>query len=277
MGALLMKYREINLVIFFILIMAAPVFSQKAEGDETQTTVCLDCHDSDNINPELRSIPSEWKKSRHYQNNISCHDCHGGDPKDATMAMSQERGFRGKPEYSKVPDFCGRCHIGILKNYLESGHGKALKSEQSGPNCVNCHGSHGIQKAGINIINEERCSQCHTYDRAKAMKQALFDTEKKINDVEDGLIALKRAGVYTGDDDKALFNTQAVFRTLFHSVDVSLIKARTDEFRIKLEEIETRERDFFHELGFRKNFSAFLMFVFFGMAIVLKLLSKNRE
>ena len=101
------------------------------------------------------------------------------------MAMSPERGFAGKPQYSQVPEFCGKCHIGILKNYLESGHGRALKADQSGPNCVTCHGSHAIQKANIDIIDEQRCSQCHTYERAKAMKQALFPTEKKIRDVRD--------------------------------------------------------------------------------------------
>ena len=263
------------MVLSLILIMAAPALAQSAEEDEMRTTVCLDCHDADSMNPEFRSIPSAWRKSWHYQNNISCHDCHGGDSKDAAMAMSPERGFTGKPQYGQVPDFCGRCHIGILKNYLESGHGKALTSDRRGPNCVTCHGSHDIQKADINIINEERCSQCHTYDRAKAMKQALSVTEKKIKDAEDGLRALKRAGVYAENEDRALFNTQAAFRTLFHSVDVSLIKARTDEFVKKLEEIEAREEDIFHELGFRKNFSAFLMIVFLGMAAVLMLLSKT--
>jgi nitrate/TMAO reductase-like tetraheme cytochrome c subunit len=277
MGALFMKYRYLCLAISLILIMAAPDRAQTAEGDETRTTACVVCHDSDDMKPELRSIPSAWRKSWHYQNDISCHDCHGGDPQDAAMAMSPERGFAGKPQYGQVPDFCGRCHIGILKNYLESGHGKALRSARRGPNCVTCHGSHDIQKADITIIDEKRCSQCHTYERAKAIKQALSVTEKKMKDVEDGLRALKRAGVYTETEDKTLFNTQAAFRTLFHSVDVSLIKARTDEFVKKLEEIEARERDIFHELRFRKNFSAFLMVVFLGMAVVLILLSKTGE
>ena len=270
-----MRYRPLVMVISLILGMAAPAMAQAADEDDIRTTVCLDCHDSDAMKPELRSILPAWRKSWHYQNNISCHDCHGGDPKDATMAMAPERGFAGKPQYGEVPEFCGRCHIGILKNYLESGHGKALRSDMTGPNCVTCHGSHDIQKASITIIDEQRCSQCHTYDRAEAMKQALSVTEKKITDVEDGLRALKHAGVYTEEEDKALFNTQAAFRTLFHSVDVSLIRARTDEFIKKLEGIEAREKDIFRELGFRRKFSAFLMLVFLGMAVVLRLLSKT--
>jgi formate-dependent nitrite reductase cytochrome c552 subunit len=260
------------MLIFFV---PSAVYGQAAGGQ--QQTVCLDCHDSDIMKPEFKSIPSEWRKSRHFQNDVSCHNCHGGDPKDAAMAMSSERGFVGKPAYSQVPEFCGKCHIGILKNYLESGHGRALKATQSGPNCVTCHGSHGIQKADINIINEQRCSQCHTYERAKTMKQALFLTEKKIRDVEGGLKELKRAGVFTEDQDKTLFSTEAEFRTLFHSVDVALVKDRTDGFIKKLDVIDSQIKDFSRELLFRKNFSAFLMLVFLGIGLVFHMLSKTPE
>lgn len=264
------------LIITLMTLFITPLVSAQGIGGQEES-VCLGCHDSDLMRPELRSIPSEWKKSRHYQNNVSCHDCHGGDPKDAAMAMSPERGFVGKPSYAEVPEFCGKCHIGILKNYLESGHGKALKSTQNGPNCVTCHGSHGIQKADINIINEKRCSQCHTYERAKTMKQALFVTEKKIRDVEGGLKELKRSGVFTEDQEKTLFNTEAEFRILFHSVDVSLIKDRTDEFTKKLDQIRSQIKDFSHELLFRKNFAAFLILVFLGIGLVFLLLSKTPE
>ena len=271
-----MRPRTVLSVAFLCFFVSVPAFSQ-IKGDEGPASVCLDCHDSDMMKPELRSVPSEWRKSWHFSNGISCHDCHGGDPKDASMAMSPERGFAGKPQYGQVPDFCGKCHIGILKNYLESGHGKALKASGSGPNCVTCHGSHGILKADIDIINEKRCSQCHTFDRARTMKQALSVTEKKIKDVEGGLRMLKAAGVFTGEEEKTLFSTEAAFRTLFHSVDVGLIKERTDEFVKKLEQIESREKQIFHELEFRKKFSAFLMLVFLGIGIVLMLLLKDEK
>jgi len=261
-------------VLYFLL--SVPAFAQ-TKGDERLNSVCLDCHDSDMMKPELRAVPSEWKKSWHFQNGISCNDCHGGDPKDASMAMSPERGFVGKPQYGQVPEFCGKCHIGILKNYLESGHGKALKAGGSGPNCVTCHGSHGILKADIDIINEQRCSQCHTFDRAKAMKEALSVTEKKLKDVESGLRTLKAAGVFTGDEEKILFSTEAAFRTLFHSVNVALIKEKTDEFVEKLDKIESREKQVFRELAFRRKFSAFLMLVFLGIGIVLMLMSKSEK
>jgi nitrate/TMAO reductase-like tetraheme cytochrome c subunit len=273
LGTVFMKYippLKIVLMLFFVAC-----YNASQAGAEQKKVVCLDCHESATMKPEFRSIPAEWRKSLHYQNDVSCNDCHGGDPNDAAMAMSRERGFVGKPGYSDVPEFCGKCHIGILKNYLESGHGKALKANQSGPNCVTCHGSHAIVKANIDIINEERCSQCHTYERARTIKQALSLTEKKISDVEKGLAELKLAGVFTEDEEKILFNTKAEFHFLFHSVDVSLIKDRTDGFIKKLNQIESQINELSRELLFRRNFAVFLMLVFLAIGIIVYVISKE--
>jgi len=247
-------------------------------GEQVEEDACIACHVAEKMDPKFRNIPQSWKMSIHYQHNVSCHHCHGGDPKDAEMSMSRERGFVGTPKYAEVPEFCGKCHVGILKNYLESGHGKALKSTGKGPNCVTCHGSHKdeqyIKKAHIDIINERLCSKCHSYERAKIMKQTLFLTEKKMGALDEGFSRLKAEGVYIEEEEKALFNIQAEFRTLFHTVDVSLVKERTDEFVKKLEPIEMKVKNTFHELRFRRNFSAFLMLLFAGMGIVVFVLSR---
>jgi len=244
-------------------------------GGLVEESVCIGCHTSDIIRPEFREIVQEWKESWHYQNDVSCEDCHGGDPEDAEMAMSPERGFIGAPKYSDVPKMCGKCHIGILKNYLESGHGRALKTSKTGPNCVTCHGSHNIQKASIKIISETRCSKCHSYERAKIMKQALFLTEKKIRDIDNELKKLRAGGVFTDEEDKRLFRTHVEYRTLFHTVNVELVKKSTDKFAKKLGLIEEKVDKTFKELEFRKNFSTFLMMVFIGLGIVMFLLSKT--
>jgi len=247
-------------------------------GEQMEEDACIACHVAEKMDPKFRNIPQSWKMSIHYQHNVSCHHCHGGDPKDAEMSMSRERGFVGTPKYAEVPEFCGKCHVGILKNYLESGHGKALKSTGKGPNCVTCHGSHKgeqyIKKAHIDIINERLCSKCHSYERAKVMKQTLFLTEKKMGALDEGFRRLKAEGVYIEEEEKALFSIQAEFRTLFHTVDVSLVKERTDEFVKKLEPIEMKVKNTFHELRFRRNFSAFLMLLFAGMGIVVFVLSR---
>lgn len=244
-------------------------------GQQGEENYCVECHISEKMKPEFIRIVEDWQGSWHAQHRISCHNCHGGDPKDASMSMSPHRGFTGKPKPAEIPEFCGKCHIGILNSYLESGHGKAFRQKGTGPQCVTCHGAHDIQKANIDIIRESFCAKCHSYDRAKTMKQALFLTEKKIGELEDRLLSLKREGVYVADDSRSLFSIQAEFRTLFHTVDVSLVKDRTDDFAAKLSAFENTISETFRELRFRKNFSAFLLLAFSGMGIVLYLLMQT--
>lgn len=255
-----------------MLILA---FAAAGRAAENREPVCIQCHDSDMMKPEFRKIPAEWRQSWHYQNGVACNDCHGGDPVDAAMSMSPQRGFVGTPKYQAVPEFCGKCHVGILKNFIESGHGKALKASSSGPNCVTCHGAHAVQRASIDIINEQRCTQCHTYDRARTMKQALFTTEQKIGDIRNSLKKLSSQGIYTGEEDKELFRTEAEFRTLFHTVDVSLVKQKTDGFREKLDAIRNKADALFAELRSRRNFSGLLLLLFAGSAIVVFLLART--
>jgi hypothetical protein len=280
--------RRIVLSLFVLLIslpsMASGTYREEFEkgfltktwsGEQPAENFCIECHSSDKMKPAFLAIAEQWKASWHAQHRIACHDCHGGDPKDASLAMSPHRGFTGTPKYDEVPEFCGKCHIGILKHYLESDHGKALKATGRGPNCVTCHGSHNIQKANIEIISEQRCSKCHSYERAQTMKQALFLTEKKIDELESDLARLKREGVFIDDDTKNLFSTQAEYRALFHSVDVDLIKDRTDDFAKRLAAVENKISETFQELRFRRNFSAFILLLFAGMGVTLYLITKT--
>lgn len=278
-----------TVIVLFIMLLSLPSLSfgsyreefekgfltKTWSGEQPEENFCIECHSSDKMKPDFLVIAEEWKASWHAQNKIACHNCHGGDPKDPSMSMSPHRGFVGKPKPSEVPDFCGKCHIGILKNYYESDHGKAFRTSGKGPNCVTCHGSHNIQKANIEIISEHRCAKCHSYERAKAMKQALFLTEKKFDELEGGLRKLRKEGVYIDDDQKNLFNIEAEFRTLFHSVDVDLVKDRTDEFSGKLSAAENKINNTFRELRFRKNFSAFILLIFAAMGSVLYLITKT--
>ncbi len=282
-----MRYFIVSLIMLFVLPSVGTAgYKQEFEsefltktwaGVQIEENLCISCHASDKMKPEYRDITEAWKASWHAQNNISCESCHGGDPKDAAMAMSPERGFVGIPQPKSVPEFCGKCHIAIVTNFLESGHGRALKAGHKAPNCVTCHGSHNIQKASISIISEQLCTKCHTYERARIMKQALFMTENRIEQLEKDLADLKQEGIYPVTDERNLFSTQAEFRALFHTVDVKLVKDRTDEFTARLDQIDNNIHATYRELKFRKNFSAFLMLAFAGMGIVIFLLNKTKD
>jgi Cytochrome c3 len=282
-----MRYLIVSVLMLFMLpSFATAGYRQDFEnefltktwaGVQIEQNVCISCHAADKMKPEFREITEAWQASWHAQNNISCESCHGGDPKDAKMAMSPERGFIGVPQPKNVPEFCGKCHIAIVTNFLESDHGKALKAGRKAPNCVTCHGSHNIQKASISIISEQLCTRCHTYERAQIMKQALFMTENKIEELRKNIDGLKREGIYPVTDERNLFSTEAEFRALFHTVDVKLVKDRTDDFTARLDKIDNNIQATDRELKFRKNFSAFLMLAFAGMGIIVFLLNQTKE
>jgi hypothetical protein len=242
-----------------------------------EQNVCIDCHTSDLMKEEYRKVPEDWRKSWHYKNGVSCQDCHGGDPRDATRSMLPEAGFVGLPKPKEVPQFCGKCHLGIKDNFLESGHGKALTTAGRGPGCVLCHGSHNIQKASIEIISPKLCGVCHKYDRAREMKASLLLTEQKINEIDRHLKTLKAGLIATQDDEKVLFQTQAEYRTLFHTVDVKLVQDRTAEFTKKLEVLNQQVQKGFKELKFRQDFAVFLMLIFIGLGITIFLLGRRSE
>jgi nitrate/TMAO reductase-like tetraheme cytochrome c subunit len=238
-------------------------------------SVCLVCHSSTMMKPEFRKVYQEWKGSWHAQNNVSCNDCHGGDPKDATNAMSPQRGFLGVPKPTAVPEFCGKCHIAIAKDYLDSGHGKALMTKGTGPNCVTCHHAHDVQKARVGIINETLCSKCHSYERAQLMKEALFGTEEKISAISGELQTIRSNGLDVENETRTLFRTQAQYRALFHTVDVNLVKSKTDSFNAPLDALQKKAQVLLQDLAFRRNFAGFLLLLFAAMAVVAFLLSKT--
>ncbi len=281
--------KKLTLALIFILIFAVAAYADYREsfkkeflmspwaGTESRVNACIECHTSASMIEDLKGIPSEWRRSWHFQNDVDCQACHGGDVEDATMSMSHNRGFTGSPKDKEVPQFCGKCHIGILETYTSSGHGKVFMATGEGPNCVTCHGSHAIQKASISIINEQLCTQCHSYERAKLMRQALFLVENKISDIEEKLAQLKGEGVMIDYEEKNFFSTQAEFRTLFHAIDVELVKQRTDEFSGRMNTIDARLADIFRELSFRENFAAFIFLLLLGLFVVVSMISRTYD
>jgi nitrate/TMAO reductase-like tetraheme cytochrome c subunit len=290
MGKVLLVRRAILFSIVLVLALAGSALAVKEgyrerlkreftrapwAGMRLVESACVECHTSRKMKLELRDIPRQWRESFHFRHDVSCDSCHGGDKKDASMSMSHERGFIGVPTDAQVPDFCGKCHVGVLENYMRGGHGRALRESGKGPTCVTCHGSHGIQKASIDIIDEERCSQCHSYERAKFIKQALFVVENKMGPIEEDLEDLRAAGVDIDEESKAFFRIHAEFRSLFHAIEVNVIKNRSSDFSGRLDLVEEKLREYYAELGSRKRFTSFLFLVFVGMSVAVHMLIKD--
>ncbi|KAA0889125.1 cytochrome c3 family protein [Oryzomonas rubra] len=219
------------LVLLLPLAVLWPLASFAAEPQEI---VCIQCHGA--MPGKIGEPVKLWKGSIHAENGIACNACHGGDPKDAANAMSPARGFLGAPKEPAIPAFCGRCHVGVLKDFLASAHGKALG--KGGPTCVTCHSNHLVVKASLEIINEKRCSQCHSYERAKVIRAAMQETEAMIVAIDKRIAAYKVQGVDTESLEKGLFAVRNRFHTLFHNVDVGMVKKESAGIQADLKKIQ---------------------------------------
>lgn len=234
-----MRYRGIvmkfSLWFCMSLLLAGAFFVVPAALAQGATEpVCVQCHSQ---LPEKYSQPvTLWRGSIHAENGISCQGCHGGDPLDAANAMSPARGFLGAPKEPGIPAFCGRCHVGVMNDYLASAHGRMLG--KGGPTCVTCHGSHQVVKAALELISENNCGRCHSYQRAGVIRAAMQATEASIVAADARLSAYKKIGADTEKLEKELFAVRNHFHSLFHNVNVELVKKETARIQADLKKIE---------------------------------------
>ncbi len=233
--------------------------------------VCILCHTA---LPEKYSQPVKlWQGSIHAENGIACHGCHGGDPKDAANAMNPDRGFLGAPKEGAIPAFCGRCHVGVLKDYLASGHGRALG--RGGPTCVSCHGNHQIVKASLELINEKSCSRCHSYERAKLIRAAMQETEAMIVAIDARITDYRQIGTDTERMEKELFATRNHFHSLFHNVDVRKVTEESARIKGELRKLEDRLKGLDDTMRMRRLMGVFVVSTLLIVALIAHYLRKT--
>jgi hypothetical protein len=255
-----MSGRILILVAFLGLLAVAP-----AQSAEPGDTVCIQCHTGQ---PGRLGAPvKDWYGSVHQRNGISCHDCHGGDPADFANAMSPERGFLGVPDYEQIPEFCGRCHVGVLADYKESAHGRKVAA--GGAQCVTCHGNHTVQEARIDIINERDCSRCHEYGRAAEIKAALADTDTKLAAVGGEFERLKRLGVNVASMKGKQFDLRNRFHRVYHSFDVNKVRAETGVVQAELATIQGEVDGYDQQFSRRKLWGGLAVGLLILLGIVL--------
>ena len=167
-----------KLLLLSFVIVVGTVFLCYAVEDSG----CVNCHRGQE--GELRLPVTLWEGSVHKQAGISCHDCHGGNPKimdDTDKSMFGVSGFIGIPDRKKVPELCAKCHsdVSMMRKYnlrtdqfdlyKTSVHGKRLyeKGDMNVAVCTNCHGTHDIKKiydpaSHVYHTNvSETCGKCH--------------------------------------------------------------------------------------------------------------------
>jgi nitrate/TMAO reductase-like tetraheme cytochrome c subunit len=236
-------------------------------------TVCIECHAGQ---PGALGEPvAQWRTSVHAENGISCHDCHGGDPTDFAMAMSPEKGFLGAPDYSDVPEFCGRCHVGVADAYKSGAHGQAI--DDGAAQCVVCHGNHAIQRANLDLINEDACSQCHSYERAALIRLSLVETDTLIAATEADLDRLYRLGFAVDEMEGSLFNQRNRFHSIFHGVDVEHVRQETADVQSEVGKVGSQVAAIDSTIGERKLWGSIVISLFIFAGVIFLLVRKAYE
>jgi hypothetical protein len=280
LGTLLIKRAErpdmnpfivITGLLFLSISMNTP--ARAADTPPLPEIVCIQCHGAQS--GRLAEPVKLWQGSIHAANGIACNDCHGGDPKDAANAMNPARGFLGAPKENDIPAFCGRCHVGVEKDYMQSAHGRALG--KGGPTCVTCHGNHLVVKASLDIINEKRCGQCHGYEQARIIKEAMQQTEARILAIGARIELYKGEGVDTDKLEKGLFSVRNSFHTLFHNVNVELVNRESARFNTELNGIDVSLGKIAEERGKRKLAGAVVIGGALLAALIFHLLRKSYD
>ncbi len=261
-----------RIIFIFTLALALMVVAQgKAVAEASREIVCIECHGK--LPGKYGEPVKLWRGSIHDENGITCDSCHGGDPKDSLNAMSPLRGFLGVPKERDIPAFCGRCHVGILKEYEASLHGKAVG--KGGPTCVTCHGNHMIVKATLALINEKSCSRCHSFEQAEKIRAAMSETEKRIQVIDGEIAAFKQQGVDTDRLEKGLFAVRNSFHALFHTIDTTRVGAETARIQAELQKLSTTLGSIDEQLRKRKLIGAFAVAGVLLVALLLYLLKKT--
>jgi len=124
-----------------------------------QIQTCGACHEDVLKNYEKSEHARGLLKSGLVGGSPSCSSCHGKHDvhaKDDKAATTH---------HAKIPETCGSCHRGILREWQDSAHGALVSAGKDGPVCSNCHEPHAIKRPDTAKVRHEvadRCGGCHT-------------------------------------------------------------------------------------------------------------------
>lgn len=151
-----------RLALFFIAGLFLILAGVEAGSGQNEDVSCFHCHSKQ---------VTELKESVHFNKNISCADCHGGEihVNGTTISVNvMSINFTGVPTRTNISDLCSKCHLEETRLYKESVHWKELeKGHAIAATCTDCHGAHNIlssknpESMTYSGNVSQLCSSCH--------------------------------------------------------------------------------------------------------------------
>ncbi len=160
----------------FVAASTVGLASGRAADLPYQEEACLDCHADADLTVTLgngheRSLfidEKDYAGSIHAPK-VRCVDCHP----DEEEAPHPDKSFKTERDLTiAYYEKCKRCHFANYSKTLDSVHYDVLaKGNPDAALCVDCHGSHAIQRPGDpRSTISHTCARCH---------QAIYDTYAK--------------------------------------------------------------------------------------------------
>ncbi len=128
----------------------------------------VECHVS-TLEKFAKNNFEQWTKSKHAMFNVTCDNCHGGNP-GSDVKETAHTGIRRSSDsnstvfYRNVPETCGKCHSEELNQFRNSLHYQRLKALRQAPTCDTCHSPHEFKIVLNSSELHNLCSTCHNTD-----------------------------------------------------------------------------------------------------------------
>lgn len=186
---------------------------------------CITCHRD--LTVERLSLPvTQWASSVHAEVGNTCDGCHGGDPNDPTEeAMSQSHRFYLGPKEEEVTGFCGKCHQELSEYFKQSAHWATGTQ-----NCIQCHGTHTVQRISIEIIDPEKCGTCHEYESADKLKTVLLGLHDRFGASRGKIKNIQGLPTQPLEDDLGkVWSQLRQVRMVSHTFDMTRIVKKAEE------------------------------------------------
>jgi len=163
----------------------------------------LECH-ATIIDRIAKSNYEQWTHSKHALFNVTCDNCHGGDPgsdikETAHAGVLRSSDYNSTIFYRNVPETCGKCHTQELNEFMNSTHYQKLKALKQAPTCDTCHSPHEFKVLNVSEF-QGLCSQCHNEDMRIAPSDApdkaaaaLMNAENLKSEIKLAQDAIKQA------------------------------------------------------------------------------------
>ncbi len=147
----------------------APSGSDQAAGSEDLTTRCLTCHSQEYLGTvqDDKGTQNLYIDSAAYHDSahglLPCNACHTGFSHDPHKMVNNAEFFR-----QTANEACRNCHDDQFEMYKQSYHGTLSRggtaAGEKAPICIDCHGTHAIQKVGTLEYKQsisDVCGKCH--------------------------------------------------------------------------------------------------------------------